>query len=319
MTKLIQVGGLVAALTMGAMVHGAETPKATSGTNAVAKAEQTAKKPLTKAEQRAARRAHEKLLDKYLGPTLDKKFKVVDKMERTAETAYRNAKYEGVGEKEASDEARAMMSTVFAEAIPVLEEAAKNLKKLQVPAEVEEDRVAQLKKVEKTLKWAKENQAKRSSPEAQAETARLVKLAGERKVRVEAKKARKAKLKKELLQPALAPKIAAFNKISEVGDQAYNNAKAEGVPEKEADAEARAVVSKEFPALLPAVEETLKKLHAIENVEELKDEVAKEIKSAEKSLKYMQDQIKAVTDEKTAKDIATRRANAAKRKVVPKP
>ena len=77
MTKLIQVGGLVAALAMGAMVHGAETPKATSGTNSVAKAEQTAKKPLTKAEQRAARRAHEKLLDKYLGPTLDKKFKVV--------------------------------------------------------------------------------------------------------------------------------------------------------------------------------------------------------------------------------------------------
>ena len=318
MKKLMMVGCFVAALSMGLAVQGAEAAqKAKPSEPAAAKAEKP--KEMTKAEKRAARRAHEKLLDKHLGPLLDKKFKVVDKMEHTAEATYRNAKFEGVGEKEASNEARAMMSTIFAEAIPVLEAAVKDLRAVQVPAEIEADRVKQLAEAEKTLKWAKENQAKRASAEAQAETARLVKQAQERKVRVEAKKARKAKLKKELLQPALAPKIAAFNKISEVGDQAYNNAKAEGVPEKEADAEARAVVSKEFPALLPAVEETLKKLHAIENVEELKDDVAKDIKSAEQSLKYMQDQIKAVTDEQTAKDIATRRANAAKRKTVKKP
>ena len=318
MKKLMMVGCFVAALSMGLAVQGAEAAqKAKPSEPTAAKAEKP--KEMTKAEKRTARRAHEKLLDKHLGPLLDKKFKVVDKMEHTAEATYRNAKFEGVGEKEASNEARAMMSTIFAEAIPVLEAAVKDLRAVQVPAEIEADRVKQLAEAEKTLKWAKENQAKRASAEAQAETVRLVKQAQERKVRVEAKKARKAKLKKELLQPALAPKIAAFNKIAEVGDQAYNNAKAEGVPEKEADAEARAVVSKEFPALLPAVEETLKKLHAIENVEELKDDVAKEIKSAEKSLKYMQDQIKAVTDEKTAKDIATRRANAAKRKTVKKP
>ncbi len=309
MMKLVCVGNLVAALVMGAALQGADVaPKAQpSAPAAVAQAE------------KAARRAHEKLLDKILGPVLDKKFKVVDKMERTAEAAYRNAKFEGVGEKAASDEARAMMSTVYAEAIPVLEEAAKNLKALKVPEEIEADRVKQLAEVEKTLKWAKEKQAKRSTPEAQAETVRLVKLATERKARVEAKKARKAQLKKELLQPALAPKVAAFNKISEVGDQAYNNAKAEGVGEKEADAEARAVVSKVFPELIPAVEETLRKLHAIENVEEIKADVAKEIKSAEKSLKYMQDQVKAVSDKKTAQEIATRRANAAKRKTVKKP
>ena len=302
MANLMKAGCLALVLAAGFALPGAETPKP---------ADPTAKG--VQAEKKLPRKERTKLLDRHLGPVMDGKFRVCAKMERTAETAYRNAKSEGVGEKEASDEARAVMSMVFAEAIPVLEEAAKNLRALKVPAEIEEDRVSQLAEVEKTLKWAKTRQAERSGAQAQAETARLVKLAEERKVRVAAKKARKAKLKKELLEPALAPRVAAFGKIGKVGDRAYDNAKRAGLSEKEAEAEARAVVSALFPALLPAVEETLEKLHAIESVEEIKAEVAKEIKSAEKSVRYMKDQIKLATDEKTAKEVAARRAAAAKR------